>query len=77
MKGNVYLDLDTFQSPSPYNSYLQLLDDFTRPFILPNKWYHICVSYSESNNTIIEVLVSIESEDLLARYLTYQVPQMH
>ena len=62
--GAIQMRLKIFQYV--YYSFLQGNDE--SPFILPKKWHHFCLSFSESTNQIIEVLVSIKNE-FCVRYL--------
>ena len=40
-------------------SFIQQPDEANRPLLLPKKWHHYCVAYTESTAAFVQVLVSI------------------
>ena len=58
LNGDVGLKKHIFQ----YNyhfSFIQQPDEVNRPLLLPKKWHHYCVSFTESTASLVQVLVSM------------------
>ena len=40
-------------------SFIQQPDEANRPLLLPKKWHHYCVAFTESTAAFVQVLVSM------------------
>ena len=47
----------TFENGAHF-SFVQQLDEYNRPMLLPRKWHHYCLSFAEQTATFTQVLVS-------------------
>ena len=56
--GDIGVRKYTFETGTHF-SFLQQLDEYNRPLLLPKKWHHYCLSFAEQTATFTQVLVSM------------------